>query len=237
MEKRFEQRSATAIYVSRKPSKRSKAPGSNLFSIVFGQIAIVDRESLGAPLVFTPLEDLPAFLARVDRRDLLFLVEAIFEGIVLVDGIACVSVEHEKPFGGKRLLDLHEGASDAFEVRKAIDAIEGDQDTVEPASDIEGLHVASLKLDRCGEVLSSEGKGLFGRVHAVELRDLPGEHGEDAPRTATELQHAIGAHANGAVKVFVALRARVQGRVQIGGIVRAHQSGFIEQQPAVPREP
>jgi hypothetical protein len=29
----------------------------DFFSVVFGQIAIVDREALGAPLVFTPLED------------------------------------------------------------------------------------------------------------------------------------------------------------------------------------
>ncbi len=51
----------------------------------------------------------------------------------------------------------------------------------------------------------------------MELRDLIGEHGEDASRTTTELQDAIGANANGAVEIFVAHIAVVQGRVEIGG--------------------
>ncbi len=60
----------------------------------------------------------------------------------------------------------------------------------------------------------------------MELRDLIGEHGENASRTATELQDAIGAGANGAVEIFVAFGAVVLGRVQIGRIPRAHRENL-----------
>ena len=90
-------------------------PREDLFSIVFGQVAIVDREALRAPLVFTSLENPPTFPSRVDRRDLAFFVDALFEGIIFVERVACITVEHEKPAWSERRDATTSGAEGTWE--------------------------------------------------------------------------------------------------------------------------